>query len=215
MNSTQFLDHTVERHPALATLRETIVAAVGMICHCHRSGGKILLCGNGGSASDAEHIVGELVKEFSIRRPIPQADAQRLQAINPELVPKLQRGLSAISLVSQTAVGTAIANDVDGAMVFAQQVYAYGKPGDIVWGLSTSGNSRNVLQALQVAKAFGLHTIGMDGQNPGAIDQYCDVLFKVPETQTYKIQELHLPIYHAICILVEYELFGTLEEPDA
>jgi D-sedoheptulose 7-phosphate isomerase len=215
MTSPHFLDHTIERHPALAPLRATIVAAVEAICQCHRNGGKILLCGNGGSAADAEHIVGELVKEFSIRRPIPQADAERLEAFNPELAAKLQRGLTAISLVSQTAVGTAIANDVDGAMVFAQQVYAYGKPGDIVWGISTSGNSRNVVQALQVAKAFGLHTIGMDGQNPGAMDEYCDVLFKVPETQTYKIQELHLPIYHAICILVEYELFRTPEEPDA
>ena len=211
MNPTQFLDHTIERHPAMAGLRETIALAVELICRCHRSGGKILLCGNGGSAADAEHIVGELVKEFNIRRPVPPEDALRLQEVNPELATKLQRGLTAISLVSQTALGTAIANDVDAGMVFAQQVYAYGKPGDIVWGISTSGNSRNVVHALQVAKAFGLHTIGMNGQNPGAMDAYTDVVLKVPETQTYKIQELHLPIYHAICILVEYELFGARE----
>lgn len=215
MNSSLLLDQTIVRHPALGALRETIAQAVEMICRCHRAGGKILVCGNGGSASDAEHIVGELVKEFSIRRPLPAADALRLQEINPALGRQLQRGVAAVSLVSQTSLGTAIANDVDAAVVFAQQVYAYGKPGDIVWGISTSGNSRNVVQALQVARAFGLQTIGMNGQNPGAMDEYTDVLFKVPETETYKIQELHLPIYHTICILVERELFGTTEEVDA
>ena len=211
MNSTLLLEDTLRRHPALVPLRDVISRAAQIICDCHRAGGKVLVCGNGGSAADAEHIVGELVKEFKLCRALPAADVARLEAVNPALIGKLQCGVAAISLVSQTSLTSAVANDTDASMTFAQQVYAYARPGDVVWGLSTSGNSRNVVHALQVARAFGLSTIGLSGQNPGAMDEYSDVLIKVCETETYKIQELHLPVYHAICMMVEQELFGANE----
>lgn len=201
----------MQRYPALDALRTPVVDAVAMICACHRAGGKILVCGNGGSAADAEHIVGELVKEFKLPRAVTAEDALLLEAINPVLAEKLQRGVAALSLVSQTSLTTAIANDTDATMIFAQQVYSYGTSRDIVWGISTSGNSRNVVHALQVARAFGMQTIGLNGLHKGAMDEYSDVLLKVPETETYKIQELHLPVYHAICMMVEEDLFGKSE----
>lgn len=212
VNCEFLLGETLERHPALLSLREPILRAVAMICECHRSGGKILVCGNGGSAADAEHIAGELVKEFKLCRALPAADLARLEKVNPVLGEKLQCGVAAISLVSQTSLISAIANDTDATLIFAQQVYCYGKPGDILWGISTSGNSRNVLHAMQTARAFGLQTIGLNGKNSGAMDEFCDVLLKAPETETYKIQELHLPVYHAICMMVEHELFAAAEE---
>lgn len=196
------------RHPALFNLRADIERAVEMICRCYRAGGKVLVCGNGGSAADAEHIVGELAKEFRLPRAISAEHAQKLQKIDAALSEKLQGGVAAISLVSQSSLATAIANDTDATMVFAQQVYVYGKPGDVVWGLSTSGNSRNVVRALQVARAFGMATIGFKGASCAAMDKWCDVLLKAPETETYKIQEFHLPLYHAVCMMVEEELFG-------
>jgi D-sedoheptulose 7-phosphate isomerase len=212
VNSHLLIEETIQRHPALHDLREPILRAVEMICDCHKNGGKILVCGNGGSAADAEHIVGELVKEFKLCRALSETDRARLEKINPLLVKKLQCGLAAISLVSQTSLISAVANDTDATMIFAQQVYCYGKPGDILWGISTSGNSRNVLHAMQTAKAFGLQTIGLNGANSGAMDELCDVLLKAPETETYKVQELHLPIYHAICMMIEHQLFAAPEK---
>ena len=182
--------------------------AVEAICDCHRAGGKVLVCGNGGSAADAEHIVGELVKQFKLPRAISPEHAQLLAPMDAALSQKLQRGVAAISLVSQSALTSAIANDTDATMIFAQQVYVYGKPGDVVWGISTSGNSKNVVRALEVAKTFGMTTIGFNGANSADMDALCDILLKAPETETYKIQELHLPLYHAICMTVESELFG-------
>lgn len=209
---SDLLEETIQRYPTLRDLRDPILRAVEMICACHKNGGKILVCGNGGSAADAEHIVGELVKEFKLCRALSETDRARLEKVNPLLVDKLQCGLAAISLVSQTSLISAVANDTDASMIFAQQVYCYGNPGDILWGISTSGNSRNVLHAMQVAKAFGLQTIGLNGKNTGAMDEYSDVLLKAPETETYKIQELHLPVYHAICMMIEHQLFAVPEE---
>lgn len=207
MNS-DLLDEILARRPKLSPLREEIKRAVAMICDCHRAGGKIMLCGNGGSAADAEHIVGELAKEFKLPRAIPSSHAQKLQSIDSALSEELQCGVAAISLVSQTSLTTAIANDTDATMIFAQQVYVYGKRGDVVWGISTSGNSKNVVRAFQVARAFGMTTIGFNGTTCGAMDEWCDVLLKAPETETFKIQEMHLPLYHAVCMMVETELFG-------
>lgn len=215
MNSLFLLEETLRRYPVLVPLRAAVLRTVQLICDCHRAGGKVLVCGNGGSAADAEHIVGELVKEFKLPRKISAEDAARLREINPELVGRLQRGVCAFSLVSQTSLATAIANDTDASMIFAQQVYSYGKPGDIVWGISTSGNSLNVVQALQVARAFGMETIGLCGANGGAMEKYSSVLLQAPETETYRVQELHLPIYHAICMMVEQELFGCSENRES
>ena len=208
MKSSALLEEILLRHPQLTDLKDSILRAVEMVCLCYRAGGKVLVCGNGGSAADAEHIVGELAKEFKLPRTVPAEHVAKLDAVEPILSGALQCGVAAISLVSQTSLSTAIANDTDATMIFAQQVYVYGRPGDVVWGLSTSGNSRNVVRALQVARTFGMSTLGFTGAGCGAMDEWCDVLLKVPETETYKIQELHLPLYHAICMMVEEELFG-------
>ncbi len=185
------------------------------ICACHRAGGKVLICGNGGSAADCEHIVGELAKGFLLRRPIPDRDAGRLRRVRlPEgesaeqIAEKLQSGVAAISLTGHPSLASAVDNDTGREMVFAQQVYVYGRAGDILIGLSTSGNSGNVLRALTVARAFGLKTVGLTGSRPARMDALCDLLIKVPAAETHKIQELHLPVYHTICLLVEQELFG-------
>ena len=214
-DTLRHIDEVLERCPSLAGLRAEITRTVATVCACHRAGGKILVCGNGGSAADCEHIVGELVKGFVLRRTIPPADAERLRSaeIDLGLAPKLQRGVAAISLTGHPSLATAIDNDTGREMVFAQQVYVYGRPGDILIGLSTSGNSGNVLRALTVARAFGLTTVGFTGSLPCRMDALCDIRLKVPAEQTHKVQELHLPVYHTVCLMVEQELFG--QEPGA
>ena len=199
------------RYPALATLTDTLVCAVSALCTCHARSGLILACGNGGSAADAAHITGELLKSFRLPRP---ATPSTLLALNaqmadaPGLASQFQQGLRAISLGDASAIMTAIANDLSPELIFAQQVFALGRAGDILIGLSTSGNAANVTRAFQTARAVGMATIGFTGANPGRMDPYCDLLFKVPETETYKVQELHLPLYHALCAMTEAELFG-------
>ena len=201
------------RYPDLKSLAHTLERSTELICACTRAGGKVLTCGNGGSASDSEHIAGELVKSFILPRPIGGADALKLKSsgiVGAEaMAAKLQRGVAAISLTSNAAVMTAVANDTNADMIFAQQVYALGKPGDVLLALSTSGNSPNVVSAMKVARAFGLKTIGFTGSKPAALDELSDVLIKVPETETYKIQECHFPMYHTLCLMIEEELFGA------
>ena len=214
-DTLRHLDEVFLRCPALRNLREELAGAVAAICACHRAGGKVLVCGNGGSAADSEHIVGELAKGFLLRRPLPAADAARLRAAGglpgnegTELAAKLQRGVAAVSLTGHPALASAIDNDTGREMVFAQQVYVYGRPGDVLIGLSTSGNAGNVVRALAVGRAFGLTTVGLTGSRPGRLDALCDVLLKVPEAETHKVQELHLPAYHTVCLMVEQELFA-------
>lgn len=206
------IETLIERYPALESCQNEIQAALAKLLDMYRGGGKLLLCGNGGSCSDCEHIVGELMKGFLSLRPIPQADADALRAVDPEvgdfLAQKLQRGLPAISLAAHSGVSTAFGNDVDGSATFAQMVYGYGRPGDAVLGISTSGNSKNVVTAAVAAKAMGLITIGLTGAKPCRLDDLCDVVIKVPATETYKIQEYHLPVYHYLCAALESELFG-------
>ena len=179
----------------------------------------MLICGNGGSAADSEHIVGELVKGFLLHRAIPETDAHSIAAASraaapsaQELARRLQRGVAAISLAGHPALASAIDNDTGREMIFAQQVYVYGRAGDILLALSTSGSSANILHALTVARAFGVQTIGLTGSRPAAMDPLCDILIKTPGTETHKIQELHLPVYHTICLVVEQELFGDAPE---
>ncbi|MEN6580886.1 MAG: SIS domain-containing protein [Armatimonadota bacterium] len=191
-------------------MSNAIKQAVEAICECHSRRGKILVCGNGGSAADSGHIAGELMKNFCLHRQVPDDDKARLLKIDggDELAKSLQPGMPVIALCDQSVLSTAIINDTDPAMIYAQQVYVYGRPGDIMLGISTSGNAVNVSNALKVAKAFGLVTIGMTGTKPSKMNALCDVLINAPASETYLIQEYHLPIYHTICLMVEHEAFG-------
>lgn len=207
------LESFLQRHSTLQPLREHLLEAARLICDAHRCDALLLVCGNGGSAADAEHIVGELAKQFKLpRRPGAEDEARLVEIAGDRagayLATHLQRGVRAFSLVSQTSLATAVANDTDASMIFAQQVYVYGRPGDVLLGISTSGNSSNVVQALRTARAFGLATIGLTGAPECLMDACCDLVLHAPATETYQIQELHLPLYHAICMMVEEELFG-------
>ena len=202
--SYDILNGLFERYPVLESCQDCVSAVAEMIVEAYRSSGKVLVCGNGGSASDAEHIVGELLKKFKKHRPIPQSVADSLR---PELVSKLEGSLPAISLVSMSGIMTAFANDVAWDTVFAQQVLGLAKQGDVLIALSTSGNSANCVAAAEVMKAVGGKTIAFTGEKESRLSEICDVAVRVPETETYKIQELHLPVYHAICAAVEEEMF--------
>ena len=197
-------DELYERYPQLKGCEGEISKAFDILLACYRSGGKVLTCGNGGSAADAEHIVGELLKKFRKHRDIDGGVAAKLP---PELVAKLEGALPAVSLVSMSGILTAFANDVAWETAFAQQVYGLGKPGDVLIALSTSGNSANCVNAALVAKAKGLKVISMTGEGGGKLGELADAAVKVPESETFKIQELHLPVYHALCATVEEQLF--------
>ncbi len=200
-----------KKYPALEVCVPELQAAFHLLRDSYQNGGKLLICGNGGSAADSEHIVGELMKGFWLRRPIPDADRQKLVEAFPErgeiLADRLQGALPAISLVSQSSLISAFANDVDPEMIFAQQVYGYGRPGDVVLGISTSGNSGNVLQALQVGQALGLKTVGLTGETGGKMASVCDVTICAPYQATAEVQEAHLALYHALCGLLEEAFF--------
>ncbi|HEY3297565.1 MAG TPA: SIS domain-containing protein [Armatimonadota bacterium] len=208
-STLKHLEEFVRRYPALAGNKDSVRRAAEFICKSYRAGGKILVCGNGGSAADSEHIVGELMKEFILPRHLPESDLRKLQEIGcSRLAGCLQQGIPAIALTAHTSIATAILNDTDPQVCFAQQVYVYGRPNDVLLVLSTSGNSANVLNAVKVARAFGLTTLGLTGSKPSAIDEHCDVTIKVPADKTFMVQELHLPVYHTICLMAEEELFG-------
>ena len=208
-----FFEDLVQRYPDLAGCLPDVQSATGALVHSFRQGGKLLVCGNGGSAADSEHIVGELMKGFWLARPVPPEVRRRLQAAWPEqgdaLADQLQGALPAISLVSQTALMTAFSNDVDPTMVFAQQVYGYGRPGDVLLGLSTSGTSRNVIHALRVGRAQGLVTLGLTGRSGGGMRAVCDVTICVPYDRTPEIQERHIAVYHTICGRLEEVFFSA------
>ena len=178
--------------------------AADLIIRCFEAGGKLLLCGNGGSAADCGHIAGELVKGFLKKRPL--AESQKAQ-LGEDWANELQMGLPAIDLCAQTPVITAVINDLSGGNVFAQQVIAFGKPGDVLLGISTSGNAENVYRALKTARTLGLSTIGLSGGAGGRMAALCDLLLLSPQTETYKVQEDHLKIYHQLCILIEEYFF--------
>ncbi len=210
----QFLESLMERIPQIEACRQSITDSFDMIVSCYRNGGKLLVCGNGGSAADAEHIVGELMKEFRLKRRIPDEDKRKLMGKIPdhgdEIASGLQLALPAISLVSQMSLLTAFANDVNTNMAFAQQVYGYGKEGDVLIAISTSGNSENILNAARVAHAFGIRVIGLTGETGGLLGPLCDVAICAPEEKTFLIQEMHVPIYHTLCAMIEEEFYGHL-----
>ncbi|MGN0478334.1 MAG: SIS domain-containing protein [Hominenteromicrobium sp.] len=191
-----------EKYPDLEVCRADIEQALALMLSAFRRGGKLLVCGNGGSAADSEHIVGELMKGFLLKRPV---DDERFPAY---LRNGLQGALPAISLPSQCAVLSAFGNDVDPDMAYAQLVYGYARENDLVMGLSTSGNSRNVVYAVETAKCMGIRTIALTGQHTSRLSALSDVTIRVPETETYRIQEYHLPVYHYLCAQVEQALFG-------
>lgn len=204
------IDELTERYPALNSVREPLEEACRILLDCARNGGAVMTCGNGGSAADAEHIVGELMKEFARKRPIDEATAQRLcEAGEGCLASRLAGTVRAVSLNSQTALMTAIANDVGSDMVFAQQVYGYGKKGDVLIAMSTSGNSANVRNAVLVARALGMKTVLLSGAGGGKIKSLADAAVCLPETETFRVQELTLPVYHALCLELEDRLFGS------
>lgn len=202
----------VERYPKLETVKQDIINAYLLMEECYEHDGKLLIAGNGGSAADSEHIAGELMKRFKAPRPVPPEFAKRLKDIDEtrgkELAKNLERGLMAIPLVAHEALTTAYINDVDGLGVFAQQIYGFGRPGDVFLGISTSGNSKNIMNATVVARALGINVIGLTGANGGELAKVSNVAIKVPETETYMIQELHLPVYHCLCLMLEDRFFG-------
>ena len=207
------IDLLVERYPKLEVCRQSIEDAYITLRECYENGGKLLVAGNGGSAADSEHIAGELMKRFEKPRPVSKKFAQKLIEVDPvlgaELSRNLEQGLMAIPLVAHEALTTAYINDVDGLGVFAQQLYGFGRPGDVFLGISTSGNSKNVLSATVVARAEGIKVIGLTGANGGKLAEVSDVAIKAPETETYKVQECHLPIFHCLCLMLEDHFFGA------
>lgn len=207
MNETAYVEELIDRYPRLEPVRESVMQAYEILRECFGSGHKLLVAGNGGSAADSEHIVGELMKGFVKRRKVPEDMVRRLEEIDSvtgkELAQKLQGGLPAISLTGHPGLSTAFLNDVDGLMAYAQQIYGYGQTGDVFWGISTSGNAANIYYALVAAKAKGMKVIGLTGKDGGKLGKNADVAIIVPEQETYKIQELHLPVYHALCLMLE------------
>ncbi len=205
----------ITAHPALAASQSDIEAARDLIIHTYEHGGRLLLCGNGGSCADCDHITGELLKGFLSRRPLSEEDKQALIAAAPDdpdtalLTDKLQGGLPTLSLPAQTALVSAFCNDVDPALVYAQLVWAQGKTGDLLVCLSTSGNSKNVVLAAKTARAKGMFTLAMTGERDSELSRLCDVTVKAPASETYRIQEYHLPIYHYLCAAVEDYFFGA------
>lgn len=193
-----------EKYKALEVCRDDILRAFDILSNVYKNGGKLLLCGNGGSAADCEHIVGELMKGFKKKRPVPEAFKTALAAFGAEhLADCLQGALPAVCLTSQTALLTAFSNDINYDCVFAQQVYGYGKPGDALFAISTSGSAKSVANACLTAKAMGLFTVGLSGETGGALGKLCDVCIRVPFSDTPAVQEAHLPIYHALCAALE------------
>ncbi len=206
------VEELISRYPALSVCRASLDSALDMLCESFRSGHKLLTCGNGGSAADAEHIVGELMKGFLLPRTLDDELYKRMQEICPNEADyfrnNLQGALPAVALVDQIALNTAFANDQAADLSFAQQVLGLGQKGDVLMAITTSGNSVNVLYAVQMAKVLGVKTIALTGASGGKVKALADVSVCVPDDETYRIQEYHLPIYHMFCLAAEQEFFG-------
>lgn len=211
MKVDEQLELLIRRYPVLEPVKSEINQAYRILENCYAQGGKLLVAGNGGSCADSEHIVGELMKGFCKKRPVSEAFAEELKTIDQErgevLAGKLQGALPAIALTGHPGLSTAFLNDVDGGLIYAQQVYGYGNPGDVLLGISTSGNAENVLYAAVAAKAKGMKVIGLTGKDGGKLKEAADAAIVVPSEETYQIQELHLPIYHTLCLMLEERFF--------
>lgn len=208
----QFIHEFFQRHEDLIPLREDILQAGQMLIEAFEGGNQVLMCGNGGSCADCDHIAGEFLKGFLLKRPVPQeirkVFEEKYGVEGLEIAGKLQQGLPAISLNTHSAAISAFANDVDPELVYAQQVLAYGKPGDVLIGISTSGNAANVAVAVMTANSIGVHTIGLTGKDGGKLAKLSDLALIMPQMETYRIQEDHLAVYHLLCAMAEYELFN-------
>lgn len=200
-----------EKYPVLEPNRAEIMAAYLMLLECYQNGGKVMVAGNGGSCADSEHIVGELMKGFMLKRPLPESIKAAIRENTADLLPGaadlLQQGLPAIALTGHNALSTAVVNDLDPTLAVAQQVNGYGRPGDVLIGISTSGNAKNVALAVAVAKAIGVKTLGLTGGAGGRLKAMCDASIVVPGSQPADVQELHLPVYHALCAMLEARFF--------
>ncbi len=207
---THIFDELIGRYPALSPLRGELLQAHRLLASCFRAGGKLLIAGNGGSAADAAHIVGELMKDFHHPRPLPDSMREALgdDEAGAYLAANLQGALPAIALTGHIALESAYANDRAPDLAMAQEVYGYARPGDVLLAISTSGHSRNVLYAARTARACGMRVLALTGESGGALRALSDLTLAVPERDTYRVQELHLPIYHALCLALEEELFG-------
>lgn len=213
------LDELTEAYPSLAGIRGDMVKAYQLLCECFLGGNRLFICGNGGSAADSLHIVGELMKEFSVKRPVDTDTINELKRQFPaeakELAGHIQGALPAYALVSNISLSSAYSNDCSSEYDFAQQVYGYAARGDILMGISTSGNAKNVVAAAKIAKCRGLCTIALTGRDGGKLKDICDISIVVPAQETYRIQELHLPVYHTLCRMLELHFFksgaGVLE----
>ncbi len=212
MEKNCFMEQLLKRYPALSVCAEQIMRAYSILEETYLNGGTVFTCGNGGSQSDADHIVGELSKGFLLKRSLPCEVVQQISSALGEdasdLCSRLQMGLRAMNLSSQPALSTAYANDVDPLMSLAQELFVMGRTGDSVIGLSTSGNAQNILNAFKVAGGLGIKRILFTGSGHGKCEKYADCVINVPECETYKVQELHLPIYHTICIMLEDRFHG-------
>ncbi len=208
------VDFLMVRYPSLKSCEEDIIKSYLIMEDCYEKDGKLLIAGNGGSAADSEHLAGELMKRFQNPRPVNRDFAEKLKQIDPkrgaELAENLECGLMAIPLVAHEALTTAYINDVDGLGVFAQQLFGFGRSGDVFLGISTSGNSQNIINATVVARALGMKVVGLTGAGGGELAGVSDAAVKVPEQETYLIQELHLPIYHCWCLMLEDHFFGKM-----
>jgi D-sedoheptulose 7-phosphate isomerase len=206
------IDRLLKKYPDLAEIESAVRAAFISLEACYSAGNKVMICGNGGSAADSEHIVGELMKGYLLKRPLPPEMRTRFSQLFPDrgqyLADHLQGALPTISLVSQISLITAFANDVAADMIFAQQVYGYGRKGDVLLGISTSGSSANIINALQVARVLNLSTIGLTGKLRGVMDEVCNVVIHVPWETTPEIQERHVAVYHALCAELEERFFS-------
>lgn len=206
------LNELVCRYKGLECCVSEIKTAVELIIEMYKNGGKLLICGNGGSAADSDHIVGELSKGFLKKRPLPEGEREKLRSLYPDewekLANGLQGGLPAVSLHSQSALLTAFVNDVEPEMMYAQSLYALGKKGDVLIAISTSGNSKNVVNAVKLARAVGVKVVSLTGERESELSRMSDVCIRVGERETYRVQELHLPVYHYICAAVEDEFYS-------
>lgn len=212
--SSLYIKELIERYPVLMQIETQIIDAIQIMKEATMNNGKYLICGNGGSAADGDHIVGELMKGFVLNRTIKTEFQLKLEMTFPNeakyFIENLQMGIPAISLMSHNALTSAFSNDKAPDLIFAQQVLVYGQKGDILLAISTSGNSKNVLYAAQIAKTMGLKVVSLTGSNGGILRDISDVIINVPEIETYKVQEYHLPIYHIICLVLENEFFGGI-----
>lgn len=212
LTSHFYIENLIERYPRLNQLKTNLEDAIEIIIKSIKSQGTILICGNGGSAADSDHIVGELMKGFNLKRTISKDLTRKLQQDYPDdfefFQNNLQNGIRAISLTSHTALLSAFSNDKTPDLIYAQQVLGYGKPGDVLIAISTSGKSKNVIYAAQIARSIGIDVIALTGNNGSKLGPLSNCLINVPEFETYKIQEYHLPIYHCICLALENEFFG-------